>query len=273
VSAAPGLSRTADLPALRALWRQAFGDPDEVIGQFFTDAWTPEGMFVLRDGERLLAMAAWFPATLCEGRRGWQAAYLYAVATDESARHRGCCRQLLDFASGWLTGRGVKCLCLVPGSEELYRFYEKLGYARLFTRGLLTCPAVPTDGTASPAGAPEYLAEREALLAGRTYLSYPVPVLEYQRKLAGLGGGGLFLLSRGGRTGCACAASDGGRAVIYELLWPGDPAEGAAMVLAALGAKTAEVRVPEGGEPFGMIRWLIPQPPALSAGYLGLAFD
>jgi len=273
VSVVPGLSRAADIPALKALWKQAFGDDEGTIDGFFADAWTPEGMFVLKEGDRLLSMAAWFPGTLCAGKSGWQAAYLYAVATDEAFRGRGCCRRLLDFMSGWLQGLGVKCLCLVPGSAELYAFYEKLGYGRLFTHGERLCEARETAGTAVPAEAPEYLAAREELLAARAYLSYPVPVLEYQRRAAGRAGGGLYLLSEGERTGCACAAMDGEKAVIRELLWPGDAAEGAAMVLRALGAPRAEVRVPEGNEPFGMIRWLTAEPPALRGAYLGLAFD
>ena len=268
-----GTSLRGDIPALKALWKQAFGDEDAAIDAFFTTAYTPEGVFVLREDGQVRAMACWLPATICWDRRGWRAAYLYAVATDREARGRGYCGKLLAFAAGFLEPRGVKALLLVPGEPSLRQFYRKHGYEDFSTVDLAELNAIPAAGEAEWIEAPGYLELREQFLASRAYVSSPVPVLEFQNALARVYGGGLLHLTQGDREGCACVAKDGqGRAILYELLWPGDQLEGASLAAAAVGARDMLVRTPGEGTPFAMAKWLT-EKPKLPAPYLGLALD
>ena len=133
--------------------------------------------------------------------------------------------------------------------------------------------AVPSNGEAEWIEAPVYLELREQFLASRTYVSAPVPVLEFQNALARVYGGGLLRLTAGDREGCACAARDDqGRAILYELLWPGERLEGASLAAAALGAREMLVRTPGRGTPFAMVRWL-GEAPELPEPYLGIALD
>lgn len=266
-------SLPADVPALKRLWKQAFGDDDACIDLFFDTAYRPEQVFVLKEDGAVQAMAYWWPMTVCEGRRGWNAAYLYAVATEESARGRGFCGRVLDFAREFLAGRGVKVLLLVPVNESLRKFYERYGYHDCSAVELTESETVPVRGEVEWIEPPEYLELREQLLADRAYVSCPVPVLDFQARIARLYGGGLMRLRSGALEGCACVALDGeGRAVIYELLWPGDRLEGASLAAARVGASQMLVRTPGDAQPFAMAKWLI-EPPAISAPYLGIALD
>lgn len=273
MSVSIGPSRPEDVRELKALWKQAFGDSDAEIDLFFREAYVPAGLFVLREEGRVASMAAWFSLTLCREKCGWPTAYLYAVATDEACRGRGHCRRLLDYMAGALSAAGIECLCLVPGSAQLVAFYEKLGFGPGLTHDAWRLDDLPAvTGAAAPTDPPTYLTVREDLLEGGCYVSYPVPVLAYQQQAAIQAGGDLLLLEQDGLVGCACACIRGGEAMIQELLWPGDRAQGAALVCRALGVRRAVVRTPGTGRDFGMVRWLR-TPPDWTGGYLGLAFD
>lgn len=269
----PALSAPGDVPALRRLWAQAFGDGDELLDYFFSRLYRPEDAFVIREDGTVRAMAFQLPMTICEGGRGWRAAYLYAVATDGAARGRGYCTGLLDYAGQVLAERGCKALLLVPGEPGLRDFYRARGYADFSTADRFEIWAAPVTGGVERIGAPEYLELRERILAERAYVSCPVPALAFQGHIAGMSGGGLYRLSSGETEGCACVAAEGARkAVIYELLWPGDREEGARLAAKAVGAKRAAVRTPGEGEPFAMARWLT-NAPVLESPYLGIALD
>lgn len=269
----PDISRPADIPVLRKLWTQAFGDGDDLLDPFFSKLYRPEDTFVIREDGQAKAMAFQLPVTICEGSRGWRAAYLYAVATDETARGRGFCTELLDYAGEVLAERGCKALLLVPGEPELRAFYRARGYAGFSTVDWFETEVTPWPGQVERIEPPEYLELREGLLTGRAYVSCPVPVLAFQERIARLQSGGLYHLSDGKTEGCACAALDGkNRAVVYELLWPGEREQGATLAARAVGAVRAVARMPGEGEPFAMVRWLT-EAPALSNPYFGIALD
>lgn len=268
-----GLSRPGDIPVLRKLWTRAFGDGDDLLDPFFSQLYRPEDAFVIREDGQARAMAFQLPITVCEGGRGWRAAYLYAVATDEAARRRGLCTKLLAYAGEVLAERGCKALLLVPGEPGLRAFYRARGYAGFSTVDWFETEAAPRPGQAERIEPPEYLELREGLLAGRAYVSCPTPVLAFQERIAKLQGGGFYRLSDGGTEGCACAALDGeGRAVVYELLWPGEREQGAALAARAVGATRAIARIPGEGESFAMARWLT-EAPVFSNPYFGIALD
>ena len=55
----PGFSRPEDVPQLKALWKQAFGDDDALIDAFFRRLYTPEQVLVCREEGQVAAMACW----------------------------------------------------------------------------------------------------------------------------------------------------------------------------------------------------------------------
>ncbi len=172
-----------------------------------------------------------------------------------------------------LAERGCKALLLVPGEPGLRDFYRARGYADFSTVDRFEIWAAPETGGAERIDAPEYLELRERILAGRAYVSCPAPALAFQARIVEVSGGGLYRLSSGETEGCACVAVEGaGKAVIYELLWPGAREQGASLAAKAVGAKWAAVRTPGEGEPFSMVRWLA-DAPALESPYLGIALD
>ena len=133
-----GFARCAapeDVPALKVLWAEVFGDESAYIDLFFARLFRPKDYAVLcepNSGE-LLSMAALLPVTLvCEGKR-FPIAYLYGMATRPSAQGKGCGLQLLDFAADWCRQNGKAGIALQPADEGLLRFYAKAGYAPAFS--------------------------------------------------------------------------------------------------------------------------------------------
>ena len=61
------VSVQADVPALKQLWKLAFGDEDGYIEHFFTAYYTPERMLVLEEEGVVCAMTAWFDMPLVSG--------------------------------------------------------------------------------------------------------------------------------------------------------------------------------------------------------------
>ena len=72
----------------------------------------------------VFAMLFWFD---CE-HNGERVAYLYAVATAKAYRGRGICAALMEDTHRHLMQKGYTGVILVPGTAELFGFYEKLGY-------------------------------------------------------------------------------------------------------------------------------------------------
>ena len=115
---------TADISALRKIWKDSFGDPDDVLDAFFATGFSPERCRFIRQEGQIVSALYWFDCSL----EGQKIAYLYALATDPAHRGKGLARQLLTETHDRLRDRGYAGALLVPGERELFQFYEKIGY-------------------------------------------------------------------------------------------------------------------------------------------------
>ena len=85
-----------DIPALKALWKQAFGDTDAEIDSFFKTVYPEATGFCAEEDGAVIAMLFALPLTLAHGEETQKAAYLYAVATDEAFRGRGVSTDIIE---------------------------------------------------------------------------------------------------------------------------------------------------------------------------------
>lgn len=118
------MPKPSQIPALRRLWQQAFGDSDSFLDSFFSLAFAPERCRCLMAGDTLAAALYWFDCNWGDKK----VAYIYAVATDEAYRGKGCCRILMADTHAHLQSLSYAGAALVPGNAELFRLYEKCGY-------------------------------------------------------------------------------------------------------------------------------------------------
>lgn len=260
-----------DLPRLTQLWQTAFGDPPEVIDGFWAQCFDRLRVFCLSEGQTLCAMACALPLTYwASDGEGHSCPYFYAVATAPAYRGRGLCRRLMAEAERLLQREGAQLCCLVPQSDGLFRFYEKLGYRSAFTHDSLTLPAQKVTAVKlHRLDADSYESLRQMQLYGE-FVAYPDFLLELQRQAGERSGAGLYRLESQELVCIAAAEKDGNRLLVKELL-PCDKAL-AAHLAYSLGCREVCLRTVGPQHPFGMAKALSPLP-LPREGYLGLAFD
>ena len=142
-----------EIPGLRKLWKQAFGDTDDYLDLFFGTAFASMRSLCALDGDSVAAALYWLDCEYADEK----IAYLYAVATDERYRGRGLCRKLTEQAHRILKDRGYAGAILVPAEPGLFIMYGKLGYR--------TCAAVSqwTASAEEPMALTELTPEEYAL--------------------------------------------------------------------------------------------------------------
>ena len=245
--------RPCHIPALRGLWKQAFGDTDEFLDDFFGVAFSPNRCRCIFMGDRIAAVLYWFDCS-------WEdkpIAYLYAVATDTAFRGQGLCRMLMENTHSHLRQLGYQGCILVPGSRELFEMYEKLGYSACSYVREFDCAA------GSPIPLRQLSAEEYAALR-RQYLS-DGGVVQEQETLRLLRAQASFYA--GENCLLVCAVSEG-KLSVSELL--GDP-NTAPGILAALGFSEGKFRTPGKEKPFAMYHAFTDNQAMPS--YFGLAMD
>jgi len=154
------------IPSLRVLWKEAFGDSDEFLDTFFRVAFHPNRCRCITENNEVLAALYWFDC-LYEGEK---IAYIYAVATAVSHRGQGLCHRLMADTHIHLFDLGYEGALLVPGSRELFDFYEKIGYQTSTYLRKFECKAGPEELLLFPISKEEYARLRKALLPKRSVI-------------------------------------------------------------------------------------------------------
>lgn len=128
-----------DIPALRRIWQQAFGDTDEFLDGFFETGFAFDRCWCVFQGQEPVAAVYVFPC-------GWaqkKVAYLYALAVERSHQKQGLSRLLLTDVHAKLHRAGYAGAIMEPATESLRQYYETLGY-RSFG-GRQTCEFTAQD--------------------------------------------------------------------------------------------------------------------------------
>lgn len=115
---------SSQVPQLRSLWKETFGDTDEFLDCFEENAFSLERCRCVLVNEKVVAALYWFN---CEFLNR-PIAYIYAVATAENFRGKGICHALMENTHMYLKSLGYVGTILSPANEKLIHFYEKMGY-------------------------------------------------------------------------------------------------------------------------------------------------
>jgi len=120
---------------LKDIWQECFGDEMEYIDFFFDNILKKapyyKNLLVALDGIAPVCMLTMIPAWIQLKSKKKKVYYIYGVATTQSHRGRGYAAGLLAYA-GELAQKEDAALMLVPASESLFTYYEKLGFATGF---------------------------------------------------------------------------------------------------------------------------------------------
>ena len=242
------------IPALRQLWKEAFGDNDAFLDLFFAHGFSPDRCRCVIWEDKVAAALYWFDIS-CAGRK---MAYLYAVATDRGFRGRGLCRMLMTDTHRHLEALHYSAALLVPQNEALRAMYRKMGYRDGPGIREFTVKAAKQPIEARSLSAAEYAALRPKLLPENAALQEGAS-LEFLCALAEFYGGPDWL---------AVVNKEGERLRCPEFL--GDPGIAPGLVV-ALGCAEGHFRTPGNDKPFAQILPLEVNAPIPS--HFGFPFD
>lgn len=222
--------RCEDIPALIALWQEIFGDTEHVVSEFFRILPGMGSCMAAELEDKIVGMTSVLTGLeLITEAKSVRCGYIYAVATQNEARHIGIGAALTRRACAWAKEHGAELLCTLPAEDSLYAWYEELMGVNcaLYRSSFETAPKAGKE--VKKISAEEYLALREKLLSGKNHLRANSAVIDFAEAFYGSYGGGLFKCG-----GAVCAAYGDEKAVsIKELIAPHDDAE---EVAASLGA-------------------------------------
>ena len=225
--------REKDLPALKQIWQEAFGDSPEFLNGFFQKGFSRDRCRCLFWEDRPVAVLYWFDCFF----HGKKLAYIYAVATDKAFRGRGLCRTLMAQTHGHLMALGYSAATLVPAGEKLFVMYENMGY-------LPFCPMENVTVTAdSPPVAVEKISVLEYFQLRKNYLPENAILQDSAAPYLST-----FTECYRTEAGIACLSREDNTLYFQEYL--GDPGH-LPGILTALGAKNAVLQLP-GGDPYAM---------------------
>ena len=239
--------READLPALRSLWADAFGDDEAYIRTFHNLFLRPGSCIVAQAGDRVVSAMYILegPLLFPPADTAMSTAYTYALATDPAWRGRGIGTAVYHACVASALER-QDAACVLPAEPSLYDFYAKAAGASpvSYTREGTVLPedlAGLARGKAQPVSVGEYFLRRKSLLRGQPYAVISGSFLTMESYTMKRFGGGFFSVEGD----IAAAEMDGDTCRVLELLAPGgDWMEVLAAVAEKLPAKTYQVRSP-----------------------------
>ena len=245
---------TINKDALRNLWKEAFGDSDAFLDQFFLTGFQKDHCRIATVNGSLASALYWFDCEV-EGQR---IAYIYGVATAKEFRGKGACHLLLTDTHNHLKELGYHSVMLVPGNESLIHLYEGVEYEICTKISKLECSANDMGLALYEISSSEYASLRRDFLP-------KLGVLQEQKNLDFLETQAKFYT---GKNILLCASIENENLYGIELLGNVDFAPG---ILHALGCKDGTFRTPGKDMPFAMFHPLTED--AIEPGYFGFAFD
>ena len=124
----------ADIPAMGALWRQVFGDSEEVTDAFYRAFPRCRAAMAENGAGEIISVVHTLPQTLVFPGGTLPVAYLYAIATRKDCRGQGVGRVLVEdslAACGALGFRLLQFNAVVASNHTARHLYERLGFVPL----------------------------------------------------------------------------------------------------------------------------------------------
>lgn len=125
-------SKIEDSEAIKNIWRVCFKDREEYIDFFLRSGYDPSKCFVYEiDGSPVSMLHLRYGDFVTE-ENSVPALYIYAAATLPEYQGRGIMRDLISTAGSFAENSGFAFTFLLPASESLYGYYERLGFRTAF---------------------------------------------------------------------------------------------------------------------------------------------
>lgn len=268
----------SDLPQLKTLWEEAFGNTD--TDEFFDFWFSSNRTVVCRVDERITAASYILPAgEIVNGDDKLSCAMIYGVAAKKEYRGYGFGAFVTDTAVEYAAGLGYRVCALCPADYGLFNYYKKYTkFCREYFIGQKTYESFEEELQQSyefkSVSAGNYRVLRRKFLNDRVYLDLNERFVEYQNNFSD--GKGLVKICRDGE--CVGTAvleqQDKGRMWIKELLCVDNMDRIVAELAQIVGVEQCVVRYPiMEGRADGHRFILTPEIDIPQNAWFGLALD
>ncbi|MDD6189654.1 MAG: GNAT family N-acetyltransferase [Clostridiales bacterium] len=268
-----------DIPELKKIWTDIFGDDGLILSAFFSELYSYATIFVAEDDKQLIGSA--YVLDICTlkipNTAPVSCPYIYAVGVIPGHRHNGVGKQLTLACRDFCREKfGISCL--VPAENSLFDYYEQnADYAFAFSLSEFSFEAEgAVSAEVSAIDSEKYGELREKLLDSLPHLEFNAAALRFFETLCKEGYGGLYLIKSADAYAIAACEDIDGELIIKELLCSDSNARGhAAALFWYLDYESGRYRTPENKEhpestrSFGMLSKSISGEPF----YFGPAFD
>lgn len=232
-------------------------DSKEFAKEFIENFFNTNCCYIEEDG-KLISMLYMFDCEFSLFGEKQPVSYVYAVVTHNEYRGKGYMRRLMEKAK--IKAKDKSALIIKPSNDELYSFYEKLGFKTAFyysEKGYEK--GVTVDTRIVFTDAEGYSAKREELLK-------TIPHICWDEMLEYIGLGGRFFI---GEDFCGLAEITDDKVFLREFI--GDKC-GVDALLNSLSRDKATVRTSTPETPFGMI-CALKNNISFEKMYMGFAMD
>lgn len=119
----------ADIPSLKKLWQEAFGDEEKFVDSFFERVFCPSYALCAEKEGQAVAVLYMLPCEIAdrEGNKE-NACYFYALATKQEYRRQGIMGELIETAKREREEEGCRFFFLIPASDKLADYYAGFGF-------------------------------------------------------------------------------------------------------------------------------------------------
>jgi N-acetylglutamate synthase-like GNAT family acetyltransferase len=124
---------SSDIPEIKLLWEEVFGDFDDYISRFIAH-FGIETCYVCEANHKIVATAFALPTTLTTQISNLKSHYLYACATHEQHRNQGVMEKLLATIFEEGCKENVAGIFLHAANQYVASYYRKLGFKDFFFR-------------------------------------------------------------------------------------------------------------------------------------------
>lgn len=236
-----------DVPWLKSLWIEAFGDAPGLVDTFF-ELLPSMGAGLVAEfyGELFGAAYVLYTELHTPNEPPKKIAYIYGVAVDEPAQGQGIGAGLVRACMRYAWEQGADICCTLPAEPSLYGWYsESCELAPVSFCTLEELAPLDSGIEIKELYADEYSYRRIDLLKAKPYISLYYDWLRFQEAIFKTYGGGFYAY----KDGVACGYLDGDTLMIKEAL--NDAPEFIPVLCRKLGAKKAVVRRPAAeGQPY-----------------------
>lgn len=114
-----------DVPEVRQIWKECFGDSDSYMNNFFAFPFKWENTIVAKCNQKCIGALQLFPHDFVINGKTHKSMYVGGVSVLPEYRRIGVCKNLMLYAEQYMLDNDVAISFLVPFS---FAFYEKMGY-------------------------------------------------------------------------------------------------------------------------------------------------